>query len=101
LVREIGSGVPPVVEKGERREEVVVPARAVVVGYVEATPLDALGSRGITKIPRIFGIPFVTRKENVPPDATPVKEYWNKSLYTIFLVGVRDKYLCSAIGDIV
>ena len=62
FVREIGSGVAPTVEKGERIEGVVVE----LADKALTDPLDALGSIGTTNTPRTFGMPFVTRKLKVP-----------------------------------
>ena len=65
LVKEMGSGVPPVVEKGDNREEAVTPARAVVEAYVEAYPFEPFGRRGMTTTERILGRPFETNTEKV------------------------------------
>ena len=99
LVNETGSGVPPDVEKGDNKDEVVVPA-TVVPAYVCAVPFDAFGKKAQTNTERRFGIPLDTRNEN-EPEATELYWYWKISLYTIFLVGDKLKYLCSLIGDIV
>ena len=58
LVKEIGSGLAGEEVKGDNMVSVVV--------AIPATPLDALGKKEETRQPLKFGIPLVTKKENVP-----------------------------------